>query len=303
VALKKLAVDFLHPEKPVVTSTPFAIGRNYFTRASAPEQDSQDKAEERVQVLADAQALKRLAVDYLHPELPVKTTSAFATGRNYFTRPSVEEYVGADDLTERSLVLEDMKQLKKLAGDYLHPEKPVVNEDPCTFGRNFYLRGDAPSQESMDHAEEAARVMEESKRLKAVAKDYLHPELPVMSLGSPICVRNYFSRPSATGHKEQIHSYPPDIPHSDSDDEDHHDAYNYGNYDYHDHHDHSCGASDHFEMDEDMFTEFRHSMQQNYTENQPFKGEHPKEMDEEEGKLSRSPSSVMLFAIGGEDSY
>ena len=46
-ALKKLAEDYLHPEKPVVTSNPFATGCNYFTHGSVLEQDSQEEAEER----------------------------------------------------------------------------------------------------------------------------------------------------------------------------------------------------------------------------------------------------------------
>jgi hypothetical protein len=46
-------------------------------------------------------------------------------------------------------------------------------------------------------------------------------------------------------------------------------------------------------MDEDMFQEFRQSL----SAIQCFKGEHPKEAEEEEdiGNLSRSPSSVMLY--------
>ena len=85
-ALKQLAFDYSHPEAPVTTSAE-CYGRNYFSRPSAPEQESVEEAEERAAVLADAAALKKLAVMYAHPEAPV-TTSAECYGRNYFSRPS-----------------------------------------------------------------------------------------------------------------------------------------------------------------------------------------------------------------------
>eukprot|EP00577_Skeletonema_sp_RCC1716_P026259 CAMPEP_0113390768 /NCGR_PEP_ID=MMETSP0013_2-20120614/10346_1 /TAXON_ID=2843 ORGANISM="Skeletonema costatum, Strain 1716" /NCGR_SAMPLE_ID=MMETSP0013_2 /ASSEMBLY_ACC=CAM_ASM_000158 /LENGTH=171 /DNA_ID=CAMNT_0000273953 /DNA_START=54 /DNA_END=565 /DNA_ORIENTATION=- /assembly_acc=CAM_ASM_000158 len=70
-ALKSLAVAFLHPEAPVNTSDGAAFGRNYFNRASAPEVEDDEFADERAEVLAEAAALKQLAVDYLHPEVGV----------------------------------------------------------------------------------------------------------------------------------------------------------------------------------------------------------------------------------------
>merc|ERR1711862_33921 len=54
VQFKKFAVDYLHPEKSVVTSDPCASGRNYFTRASAPGQNelagSQQKSKKQYSV-------------------------------------------------------------------------------------------------------------------------------------------------------------------------------------------------------------------------------------------------------------
>merc|ERR1712007_235352 len=88
VALKKLAVDYMRPELGVVTSDPTANARCYFDRASAPEQESIEEAEERAMVLADAVALKKLAVDYMHPELGVVTSDPTATARCYFDRAS-----------------------------------------------------------------------------------------------------------------------------------------------------------------------------------------------------------------------
>ena len=91
-ALKKLAVDYMHPERPVETTDATLFGRNYYGRASAPEQEDLEEMEERNLVLQEAGALKKLAVDYMHPELGVKTTDGSACGRNYFDRPSAHEH-------------------------------------------------------------------------------------------------------------------------------------------------------------------------------------------------------------------
>jgi uncharacterized protein YqiB (DUF1249 family) len=90
-ALKQLAVDYAHPELPVVTSDPTATARCYFDRASAPEQEDMEEIEYRRQVLEDAAALKQLAVDYAHPELPVVTSDPTATARCYFDRASAPQ--------------------------------------------------------------------------------------------------------------------------------------------------------------------------------------------------------------------
>jgi len=88
--LKKLAIDFFHPEIGVAISSPksTATGRCYFKRPSAPKQKSAEEAEYHHLVLTDADALKRLAVDYLHPEIGVDNTDPTATARCYFDRPS-----------------------------------------------------------------------------------------------------------------------------------------------------------------------------------------------------------------------
>jgi len=86
VALKQAAVDYMHPELGVVTSDGTATARCYFDRASAPEQESYEEAEERAAILADALALKKLAVDYMHPELGVVASDGTATARCYFDR-------------------------------------------------------------------------------------------------------------------------------------------------------------------------------------------------------------------------
>jgi hypothetical protein len=105
-------------------------------------------------VLEDMKQLQKLAVDNLHPETPVDTSDPCATGRNYFTRPSVgEEYEGEDDTDDRDDVREDMAQLKRLVMDYLHPERSV-EIDSLASCSNFFDRPSAPTQESMPKREQ-----------------------------------------------------------------------------------------------------------------------------------------------------
>jgi hypothetical protein len=72
----------------------------------------------------------------------------------------------------------------------------------------------------------------------------------------------------------------------------------HGYYQYEDHHyessDESCQLhqSDHFEMDEDVYHHFRESFASVVI---PKGTDLIKAIQEEEGHLSRSPSSVMLF--------
>jgi hypothetical protein len=289
--LKQLAVDYMHPEKPVKTTHPCACGRNYFTRPSAVEYEDEEAAQDRELVLEDMKHLKQLAVDYLHPEKPVVTSDPFACGRNFFSRPSAEEYEAKDE--EKGLILEEMKQLKKLAVDYLHPEKPVVTLDPCATGRNYFARASATEQVSHEVSEEQARIFQDMAQLKKLSTDYMHPERPIESTGG---ARNYFDRASASGHADHIHSRGYAIDHSAN--------YPYAYHDHvldlvhHEHGDDDSHQSEHFEMDEDALQTFR----DNLHSIEFFNGQHPKEgvvgKDEEEGgHLSRSPSSVMLFDL------
>merc|ERR1712157_393210 len=87
--LKKLAVDRMGPEKVVVVSDGTVSGRSYFDRMSAEDEEDVEYAEERAKVLAEAAALKKLAVDYAHPERSVVTSDATICARNYFKRASV----------------------------------------------------------------------------------------------------------------------------------------------------------------------------------------------------------------------
>jgi hypothetical protein len=215
--LKKLAVDYMHPELPVVTTDPTACARNYFSRPSAPVQESVEEAEERALIMEETMQLKSLAVDYMHPERPVVTTDFTTFGRNYFSRFSAPEQESVEDAEEHVRILEDVMQLKKLAVDYMHPEQALV---ATCCGRNFFTRASAPEQESIEEAEERALVLAEAIQLQKLAVDYLHPERPVVTSDSTATGRNYFDRPSARGHAQMIHTFPPhedDIYHDDSD--------------------------------------------------------------------------------------
>jgi len=197
MALKKLAVDYLHPELSVATSDGTALGRNYFTRASAPEQETVEETEERAQILADSAALKKSAVDYLHPELPVVTSDATACGRNYFSRASAPKQESVEDSEERAQILAEAASLKKLATDHMHPELPVIISDSAACGRNYFTRPSAPEQESVEEAEEHAQILADAMALKKLAVDYLHPELSVATSDGTALGRNYFTRASA----------------------------------------------------------------------------------------------------------
>ena len=59
--MKKLAVDYMHPEIGVTSDDGAAFGRNYFTRASAPEMEMEDVEEsapsaEEIEQVGDAAA-------------------------------------------------------------------------------------------------------------------------------------------------------------------------------------------------------------------------------------------------------
>merc|ERR1712051_310678 len=136
-----------------------ACARNYFNRLSADDVEDAEEAEERARVLADAAALKKLAVDYAHPELPIGTSDATACARNYFNRMSADDVEDAEEAEERARVLADAVALKKLAVDYAHPELPIVTSDATACARNYFNRMSADDVEDAEEAEERARVL------------------------------------------------------------------------------------------------------------------------------------------------
>jgi len=197
-ALKKLAMDFLHPELGVKAEDATLFGRNYFGRISSPEVESWDEAEERVHILVDAASLKQLAIDYMHPEVGVKAEDATLLGRNYFNRPSAPETEDVEFANERAAVLAEMAALKKLAIDYMHPEAGVKTSDASLFGRNYFNRPSAPETEDFEVANERTAVLAEMAALKKLAVDNMHPEIVVTSTcGGASFGRNYFFRYSA----------------------------------------------------------------------------------------------------------
>merc|ERR1711957_886561 len=136
--LRAAASFYLHPEHGVITTDSTTCGRNYFSRPSSVAQENVDDAGERAQILADAVALKKLAVDYAHPELGVITTDPSTCGRNYFSRRSSVAQEDVDDTRERAQILADAATLKRLAVDYAHPEYSVSTTDATAFGRNYF---------------------------------------------------------------------------------------------------------------------------------------------------------------------
>jgi len=196
-ALKKSAVDYMHPEVGITTTDDACFGRNYFGRASAAEMEDDEFADERAEVLEEAAALKKLAMDYMHPEVGVISTDGAAFGRNYFSRPSAPEVEDVEEAEERALVLAEAAALKKSAVDYMHPEVGVTTTDGACFGRNYFGRASAAETEDDEFADERAEILEEAAALKKLAMDYMHPEVGVAATDATVFGRNYFSRPSA----------------------------------------------------------------------------------------------------------
>jgi len=211
-ALKKLAVDFAHPELGVVTSDPTATARCYFDRASAPQQEDKEEVEYRRQVLADAMALKKLAVDYAHPELAVVTSDTASTARCYFDRASAPQQESLEDAEYREQVLEDAAALKSLAVDFAHPELAVVTSDTTASSRCYFDRASAPQQESLEDAEYREQVLEDAAALKSLAVDFAHPEMGVVTSDPTATTRCYFDRASAPQEKQEREVSPEEDP-------------------------------------------------------------------------------------------
>ena len=203
-ALKEMARAYLHPEEPVAASDPAACARCYFGRASAPEQESLEEAEERLRILSDAQALKERAVWHAHPELPVVSSDSTATARCYFDRASAFEQESLEEATYRASVLADAAALKEHAIWHAHPELPIVSSDSTATARCYFDRASAFEQESLEEATYRAAVLADAAALKERAIWHAHPELPVVSSDATAAARCYFDRASAPHDAEQI---------------------------------------------------------------------------------------------------
>merc|ERR1711957_576049 len=121
-------MNYTHPEAPVDVD-PISFGRNYFAR------DTEEEG--RAQILAEAAMFKKLASDFLHPEVKVENTDATMFGRNYFSRPDTLEIISNEEAEECAKILADAASLEKEAMNYTHPEAPV-DVDPTSFGRNCF---------------------------------------------------------------------------------------------------------------------------------------------------------------------
>jgi hypothetical protein len=191
----------MHPEVGVTSTDGACFGRNYFNRPSAPETEDVKVADERARVLADAAALKKLAIDYMHPEVGVISTDGACFGRNYFNRSSAPETEDVEVADERSRVLSEAVALKTLAVDYMHPEVGVTSTDGACFGRNYFNRPSAPETEDEDLAIEEAHILAEAAALKKQAADYMHPEVGVKTTDSTVFGRNYFNQEASALEK------------------------------------------------------------------------------------------------------
>merc|ERR1712238_468419 len=177
-ALKKAAVDYAHPEAGVMTSDPSVYGCNYFNRVSVPEVEDED-VEEKAMILVEAIALKKAAIDYVHPEFEVTISDPSVYSRNYFNRVSAPE-CEVEDIEEQAQVLVDVRALKKAAIDYAHPEMGIMMLDCTVFGRNYFNRFSAPEVVYED-IEEQGQVLADVRALKKAAVDYAHPEFEVIT--------------------------------------------------------------------------------------------------------------------------
>jgi hypothetical protein len=195
--LKKAAMAYLHPEEGVQVEDATLFGRNYFDRPSAPEVEEAEVAREGARVLAETLALKYSAMNYLHPEIGVKSADGACFGRNYFNRYSAPETEDDEFADERAEILAEAAALKKAALAYMHPEIGVSVEDASLFGRNYFTRYSAPDVEDVDEANERAQILADALALKKSALAYLHPEVGVKSTDGACFGRNYFNRYSA----------------------------------------------------------------------------------------------------------
>eukprot|EP00580_Thalassiosira_gravida_P013170 CAMPEP_0201680710 /NCGR_PEP_ID=MMETSP0494-20130426/50739_1 /ASSEMBLY_ACC=CAM_ASM_000839 /TAXON_ID=420259 /ORGANISM="Thalassiosira gravida, Strain GMp14c1" /LENGTH=335 /DNA_ID=CAMNT_0048164437 /DNA_START=64 /DNA_END=1072 /DNA_ORIENTATION=- len=203
-ALKTLAVAYAHPQRGVTSAGGACFGRNYFGRPSAAETEEDEFADERAEILEEAAALKKLATDYMHPEVgvittdatvsaattslvPVISTDGAAFGRNYFSRPSAPEVEDVEEAEERALVLAEAAALKKSAVDYMHPEVGVTTTDGACFGRNYFNRYsasevDVPKKET--ESPQASQDMAAVQSLAAAVKGANLPSTKLTKLSS-----------------------------------------------------------------------------------------------------------------------
>jgi len=282
--LKNLATDYMHPEIGIQNEStdPTAFGRNYYGRPSTVNEGTDDEVQERERILLDMKALKQAARDYLHPEVGVTSSDPTSFARNYFDRHSAPETEDIEIANERARVLAEAKQLKKLATDYMHPEVGVTSSDPTSFARNYFNRHSAPETEDIEIANERARVLDEAKQLKKLATDYMHPEVGVTSSDPTSFGRNAFGPDRNVIVTEAVVDMGGENYAKDTEEMSHDHMFE---WDEHEH-----------EYD---FTEIRNAFASFVPIDTPIMDKNKEQAgkDDDEGNLSRSPSSVMLFGL------
>jgi hypothetical protein len=200
-----------------------------------------------------------------------------ACGRSFFSRYSAPEYDSLEDTEARAQVMEDMKEFKHLAADFLHPECPVRSH--IAVARNYFSRFSARAEESPEESEERFHILADAAALKKAARHFYHPEFPVSTSDPCATGRNYFDRPNSSAHDRMIHTF---ASHFDEDEADHHS-------------DHHSEHLDHFGLDEDLELFYmRETLAPRINKN---RDEIALDKDEVGSNLSRSPSSVMLVGL------
>ncbi|GMI27482.1 hypothetical protein TrCOL_g2295 [Triparma columacea] len=204
--MKERVSWYHHPSTPLKVD-PTASARNYFDRASAPEQMEDDDADDMAACLAAAAEMKERVSWYLHPERPVTTNGN--TARCYFHRASSDitylnevdetapkgiiDVETVDEMQERAECLAAASAMKETVSWYLHPERPVTTNG--IQSRCFFDRASAPEPMSKEDADDMADCLAAASAMKETVSWYLHPERPVTTNGNT--GRCYFDRASA----------------------------------------------------------------------------------------------------------
>jgi len=185
--LKNAAALWSHPECDMTSCDPTAFGRNFF------DEHMSDAAEDevlRAQVLADVHALKNAAASWSHPECDITSRDPTTFGRNFFDGQLPDADAG-DEVT-RAQVLADVQALKAAVNGWNRPEFALTTYDPTVFGRNFFDRLSACSEDS-----NGSDLRADFEALKIAASEWVHPERKVTAVDESIFGRNFFNRPSA----------------------------------------------------------------------------------------------------------
>merc|ERR1711862_675358 len=89
--LKSTAIGYSQPDKAIEYVDPTLFGRNYFTCVSSADYIPSEDYEERAQILSEADALKKAATDYAHPEFGVANADPTAFARNFFHAAAISD--------------------------------------------------------------------------------------------------------------------------------------------------------------------------------------------------------------------